>query len=238
MLNVIAIIPARGGSKGVPRKNIRLLGDKPLIAWTIETSLRSKILDRVIVSTDDHDIAELSVKVGAEIPFLRPSELAQDDTPDLPVYLHVLDYLAKQENYHPDVVVWLRPTSPLRLAEDVENTVNILISNEQLDCVRSVCLAEHHPYWMKKLEDNCLIPFLHEIDENKFYRRQLLPPVYRLNGAVDVSWCKNVIEKKQLYAGKMAGYIMPPERSVDLDSELDFALAEVLLNRRNNESNN
>ncbi|MFN4955881.1 MAG: cytidylyltransferase domain-containing protein, partial [Aphanizomenon sp.] len=126
MLNVIAIIPARGGSKGVPRKNIRLLGDKPLIAWTIETSLRSKILDRVIVSTDDHDIAELSVKVGAEIPFLRPSELAKDDTPDLPVYLHILDYLAKQENYHPDVVVWLRPTSPLRLAEDVENTVNIL----------------------------------------------------------------------------------------------------------------
>ena len=228
---VIAIIPARGGSKIVPRKNIRLLANKPLISWTIEKGLATTSINRVIVSTDDAEIAEITVKYGAEVPFLRPLELAQDDTPDLPVYLHVLNYLEQQENYNPDIVVWLRPTSPLRTIEDIENAINLLIDSDA-DCVRSVCLAEHHPYWMKKLEGDRLIPLLEGVDETQYYRRQLLPPVYRLNGAVDVSWCKNVLENQQLYFGNMGGYVMPPERSVDIDTELDFALAEILLKER------
>lgn len=124
--NIIAIIPARGGSKGIPRKNIRLLHGKPLIAWTIETALSTSCLKRVIVSTDDEEIAEVAEKYGAEVPFLRPKKYAQDDTTDMPVYEHTLHWLEENERYIPDIVVWLRPTAPLRTSEDIKNAVNIL----------------------------------------------------------------------------------------------------------------
>lgn len=229
--NNLVIIPARGGSKGVPKKNIRLLNGKPLIAWTIETALRTSSLTRIVVSTDDDHIARIAGEYGAEIPFMRPSELAQDDTPDLPVYLHALSWLAQHQNCHPDIVVWLRPTSPLRSSEDIENAIRIL-NETGADCVRSVCLTEHHPYWMKKLDGDRLVPFMDGIDDRKYYRRQLLPPAYRLNGAVEVIRCQKVIENGQLYGGNLAGYIMPPDRSLDLDGEMDFALAEMVLQRR------
>ena len=231
-MKVIAIIPARGGSKGIPKKNIKLLANKPLIAWTIEVALNCSLLERIIVSTDDSEIAEIAIQYGAEIPFLRPLEFAQDDTPDLPVYLHTINYLQEQESYHSDIVVWLRPTCPLRTNQDIEKAVQLLRMDTNTTSVRSVCLAEHHPYWMKKLEYDNLIPFLPNIDETRYYRRQLLPSVYRLNGAVDVTRCQTVLETKKLYSGEMKGYIMPVERSVDIDTELDLALAELLLQRR------
>lgn len=228
---ILSMIPARGSSKSVPRKNIRSLAGKPLIVWTIETALACPNLDRVIVSTDDEEIAQIASDHGAEVPFLRPAELAQDDTPDLPVYQHALSWLAEHEGYCPDVIVWLRPTVPLRAVEDVECAIEMLIRTGA-DCVRSICLTEHHPYWMKRLDGDRLVPFVDEIDESKYYRRQLLPPVYRLNGAVDVTWCKAVMGKGLLYGGDVRGYVMPVERSIDLDSELDFALAELLLRTR------
>ena len=228
---VLGLIPARGGSKGVFRKNIRQLAGKPLIAWTIEVALACPSLDRVIVSADDQEIAEIARQYGAEVPFLRPAELAQDDTPDSPVYQYALSWLAEHKGYRPDIVVWLRPTVPLRTVQDVEAAIQQLIETGA-DCVRSVCLAEHHPYWMKRLNGNCLVPFVDGIDEGKYYRRQLLPPVYRLNGAVDVTWYRTVMEKGLLYSGDVRGYVMPVERSIDLDSELAFALAELLLQRR------
>lgn len=227
-MRILGIIPARGGSKSVPRKSIRSLAGKPLIVWTIEVALACPILDRVIVSTDDEEIAQIVSDHGAEVPFLRPAELAQDDTPDLPVYQHALSWLAEHEDYHPDIVVWLRPTAPLRTVQDVEAAIKLLIKTGA-DCVRSVSPAEHHPYWMKRLDGDRLVPFMDGIDENKYYRRQLLPPVYRLNGAVDVTRCRTVMEKGHLYSGDVRGYVMPVERSIDLDSELDFALAELLL---------
>ena len=232
----LVIIPARGGSKGVPRKNIRLLAGKPLIAWTIETALACSILDRVIVSTDDTEIAQISRKCGAEVPFTRPVALAQDDTPDIPVFQHALSWLDEHEGYQPDVIVWLRPTAPLRTVEDIEAAIRIL-RETSADCVRSVCAVEHHPYWMKKLVDGRLLSLIESMDERRYYLRQSLPPVYRLNGAVDVVWRRRVSETRE--AGKlfwgwgdMRGYVMPVERSVDLDSELDFALAELLMQRR------
>jgi len=228
---VVGVIPARGGSKGIHRKNIQLLAGKPLVAWTIETALACPSLDRAIVSTDDEEIARIAQHYGAEVPFLRPTKLAQDDTPDLPVYQHALSWLAKQERYRPDIVVWLRPTAPLRTVQDVEAAIQLLIDSGA-DCVRSVCPAEHHPYWMKRLDGNRLVPFVNGIDESKYYRRQLLPPVYRLNGAVDVTWYRTVMEKGVLYSGDVRGYVMPVERSIDLDSELDFAIADLLLQRR------
>ncbi len=230
-MKVLAVIPARGGSKGIPRKNIRLLAGKPLINYTIEAALQSQYRLRVIVSTDDEEIANVARTAGAEVPFLRPAELARDDTPDLPVCQHALHWLMMHENYCPEVVVWLRPTSPLRTVQDIDAAVRLLVETGA-DCVRSVCLAEHHPYWMKRLEGNRLLPFVEGVDESKYYRRQELPPAYRLNGAVDVTWCKRIVENGKLFGGDMRGYVMPVERSVDLDSELDFALAELLLQRR------
>lgn len=215
----------------MPRKNIRPLNGKPLIAWTIETALQTSGLTRIVVSTNDEIIAQVAKDNGAEVPFIRPSELAQDDTPDWPVYLHALSWLGQQQNYHPDIVVWLRPTSPLRSAEDIEIAIRLL-NDTGADCVRSVCLTEHHPYWMKRLDGDRLVPFIDGIDERKYFRRQLLPPAYRLNGAVDVIRCSKVIENEQLFGGEMRGYIMPPDRSIDLDNEMDFALAEVLLQRK------
>lgn len=227
----VGLIPARGGSKGIPRKNIRQLAGKPLIASTIEVALKCPSLDRVIVSTDDQEIAYVSRQYEAEVPFLRPSELAQDDTPDLPVFQHALLWLAGNEGYYPDIVVWLRPTAPLRTVQDVETAIRLLTETGS-DCVRSVCEAEHHPFWMKRLDGDQLLPFAEGIDEREFYRRQLLPPAYRLNGAVDVTWRRTVMEQGLLYSGDVRGYVMPKERSVDLDSELDFAFAELLLQKR------
>lgn len=188
-------------------------------------------LERVIVSTDDREIAEVARHYGAEVPFLRPSELAQDDTPDLPVYQHTLTWLAEHQSYHPDIVVWLRPTCPLRRVEDIEAAVEKL-TKSGADCVRSVSLAEHHPYWMKRLDGDRLVPFLEGKDEQIYYQRQTLPPVYRLNGAVDVTWAKTVLERGVLYTGDVGAYVMDSEYGLDLDSELGFILAELLLDRR------
>jgi CMP-N,N'-diacetyllegionaminic acid synthase len=228
---ILAIIPARGGSKGVPRKNIRELAGKPLIAWTIETALSCDGLDRVIVTTEDENIAEIANQYGAEIPFLRPLDIAQDDTPDLPVYQHALSWLKEHEKYCPDIIVWLRPTAPLRIVEDIEGAIRLL-TETKADCVRTVCVAEHHPYWMKQLNGNRLLPFLEGIRTEQYYRRQLLPLVYRLNGAVDVTWQETVMKKELLYSGDVRGYIMPTERSIDLDNEIDFSVAEVLIRRK------
>ena len=229
-MKVTALIPARGNSKRVPKKNICNLGGKPLIAWTIETALASSI-ERVIVSTDNPEIAEISSNYGAEVPFLRPPELAQDKSPDLPVCLHTLDFLESNENYIPDDIVWLRPTSPLRTTQDIEECMQKLVTSNA-DCVRSVCKVSHHPYWMKSLKEDRLLPFLKGKDEQNYYQSQLLPPVYRLNGAVDVISTKFIREQNLLYGGNMRGYLMPEMRSLDIDTELDFLIAEVLIKKR------
>ena len=228
---VLGLIPARGGSKGIPRKNVRLLAGKPLIAHTIEAALACRALNRVIVSTDDTEIAKVARDYGADVPFVRPAELAQDDTPDLPVCVHALEWMASNQGYSPDIVVWLRPTVPLRTVDDVEQVTQKLIDTGA-DCVRSVCESEHHPYWMKRLDGDRLRPFIEGDDDIKYWQRQLLPPTYRLNGAVDATRCRMVRDKGVLFGGDMRGYVMPVERSLDMDTELDFALAELLMQRR------
>ena len=219
-MRVLGLIPARGGSKSVPHKNVRELAGKPVLAWTVEAALASAVLDRVVVSTDDEEIAEVALACGAEVPFLRPAELAGDETPDLPVYRHALAELGEAF----DAVAWLRPTAPLRTGPDVQAAVRLL-ADTGADSVRSVCEAEHSPYWMGRLEDGRLVSLLGEVPA----RRQLLPPVYRLNGSVDVARCASVGDV--LFGGDVRAYVMPPERSVELDGELDFLLAEVLLRR-------
>jgi CMP-N,N'-diacetyllegionaminic acid synthase len=219
-VSVLGLIPARAGSKGVARKNLRELAGKPVLAWTVEAALACQLLDRVLVSTDDDEIAAFARACGAEVPFARPAELANDDTPDLPVYRHALEALGDEF----DVVAWLRPTAPLRTADDIAAAVRLL-DETGADCVRSVCEAEHSPYWMGRVEEGRLVPLLGDPPP----RRQLLPPVYRLNGAVDAVRCASVGD--ELFGGDVRAYVMPRERSVDLDTELDFLLAEALLRR-------
>ncbi len=222
---LLALIPARGGSKGVPGKNIKLLNGKPLIGWTIETARKVKQLDRIIVSTDDHNIAAIAGDFGAEVPFMRPSDLAGDDTGDGPVYLHALKWLFEHQAYTPDIVVWLRPTAPFRIVDDITGAIKLLVRT-RADWVRSVCLVEHHPYWMfRKGDQERLEPFVEGIDIQQYLRRQLLPPAYRLNGAVDVTWSR-IVQQKMFYQGDIRGYVMPVERSIDIDTPFDFKLAQ------------
>jgi CMP-N,N'-diacetyllegionaminic acid synthase len=230
-VNTLALIPARGGSKGVPRKNVRELAGKPLVAWTIESARACVGVDRIVVSTDDEQIGDICRESGAEVPFLRPAELALDDTPDRPVYDHAVEWLAEHADYRPDAVVWLRPTAPLRQPQDIDAGLGVL-AETGCDSVRSVCPVEHHPYWMRTLEGDRLRRLLPEAGEEAFYQRQLLPDVYRLNGAVDIVRCSSVAKTPGLFGGDVRAYVMPLERSVDIDSETDFTLAELLLDRR------
>ncbi|RPJ23330.1 MAG: acylneuraminate cytidylyltransferase family protein, partial [Chloroflexi bacterium] len=148
MTEILAIIPARGGSKGIPRKNIRNFAGHPLIAWSIAAAKQAECVNRVVVSTDDPEIAAVARELGAETPFLRPSELAQDNTTDLPVFEHALAWLAENEGYQPDIVVQLRPTSPIRPRDCVDSAVKTLIEHAEADCVRGVVPAGQNPHKM------------------------------------------------------------------------------------------
>src|SRR5581483_3144988 len=154
---------------GVPRKNIRPLGGRPAIVWTIEASLASRAVERTVVSTEDAEIAEVARRAGAEVPFMRPRELAGDDAGDLPVYEHAVSRLAA-EGYEPDVVVWLRPTAPLREAEDIDAAL-VVLERTGADCVRSITPVEHHPFWMYRLEGDRALPWV-DVDERDYPRRQ------------------------------------------------------------------
>lgn len=225
---ILAIIPARGGSKGTPRKNIRLLCGKPLFAYTIETALGSKYIDRVVVSTEDREIAEIAKGCGAEV-IPRPLELAKDDTPSLPVFQQVIKHLSETENFHPDIIVILQPTSPLRTVEDINGAIQKFLETA-CDSVVSVCEVECTPFWMYTLEGGTLKPVIEGSD--KISRCQDTPKVYRLNGAVYVTHRNIIMEQSRVGGGDMRAYIMPIERSVDIDTELDFKLAELLMKER------
>lgn len=232
---IVGLVPARGGSKGVPRKNIKLLAGEPLIAYTIREALRSRHVSRVIVSTDDEEIAAVAGRCGAEVPFLRPPELALDDVTDLPVFRHCLRWLDENEGYRPEVVAHLRPTSPLRTAEHIDRCVELLLDSPDADSVRSVCPAAKHPLKMWRIEGRTLVPFVPPetsgIPEVYNMPRQSLPGAYVQNGAVDA------IRTRTILAGSMSGsvilgFVMDEDDSVSIDGPLDWALAEVVMARR------
>ncbi|GFZ33726.1 hypothetical protein CSC2_42520 [Clostridium zeae] len=230
-LEVLAIIPARGGSKGVPKKNIKSLLDKPLIAYTIEAAKKSKYINRVVVSTDDNEIADISKQYGAEVPFLRPNELATDLSPTNDAILHVVSELYRIEGYRPKIICLLQCTSPLRDSEDIDGTIEKMISTKS-DAAVSVCEVECNPYWTNILKDDKLEYFLEE--GKRITRRQDLPPVYRLNGAVYVVDREVFLEQKTLEPENMTGYIMESDKSIDIDTIIDFKLAELLLTEKAN----
>ena len=222
----LAVIPARGGSKGVPRKNIKMLAGKPLIAWTIDEAKKSKFIDTCIVSTEDEEIKKVAENCGGCVPFLRPAELAQDSTPGIEVILHAME---KFPDY--DYIVLLQPTSPLRLVEDIDGAIEFCIKQKSNSAV-SVTLTERSPYWMYTLNENNIMTPVLKAPQDKIYRRQLLPKVYQLNGAVYVS-AKDFLKKNRAFISpETLGYIMPAERSYDIDTILDFKTVEFIIEER------
>ena len=228
--SVLTMIPARGRSKGLPNKNIKELCGKPLIAWTIEQTELCSDIDQVVVSTDDEDIAKVANKYGAEVPFIRSAGLATDTASSIDVIFHALEWFKKHEGYHPDYILLLQPTSPLRTAKDIEGAIQTL-KDKNAQAIVSVCETDHHPWWSNILpEDDNVKDFLRPEILNK--RRQDLPICYRLNGAIYLSGTEYLYDHNGFFGPDTFAYRMPKERSVDIDIDFDFKLASFLLEER------
>jgi len=232
-VSLLAIIPARGGSKSISRKNIAPLAGRPLIAWTIEAAQASLLVDRVVVSTDDVEIAEVAQNYGAEVPFIRPPELAQDDTPGIDPVLHGIQWLAENQGYEPDYVVLLQPTSPLRTSEDIEQAMK-LASSQRADSVLSVTPVAHHPYRMKLLDTEGRIKDFRRAPQRGI-QRQNLPPVYGLNGAIYLVKRRPFLQHRTWFGARTYAYVMEQERSLDIDTPWDLRLAELILKDNQNQ---
>ena len=228
---VLALIPARGGSKSIPRKNIRPFAGHPLIAYSLAAALAARTVDRVIVSTDDHEIAEVAYSYGAETPFLRPAELAQDDTPDLPVFLHALDWLEANEGYQPDILVQLRPTSPFRRTWHIDQAVERLMAHPEADAIRTVCDPFQNPFKMWRIGSDGFMQPLVETDLVEAYNlpRQALPDVYWQTGYVDAAWVDTLRSKNSMTGDRVLPFIIGAEEWIDIDSPDDWRRAERLL---------
>jgi N-acylneuraminate cytidylyltransferase len=229
--SVLALIPARGGSKSIPRKNVMPIAGKPLIAWSILTALESARIDRVVVSTDDAEIARVAQEFGAEVPFIRPSEYAQDLSPDIDVFRHALAQLAESDGYEPAMVVHLRPTGPVRRPGDVDAAVDLLDAHPDADAVRSVCVADQSPYKMWTWhEDGTIMPLLRVpgFADCQSAPRQRLPRVYWQNGYVDVLRPRAVLELGSMWGRRVLPFVVDTP-VLDLDYPEDVGPVEEAL---------
>jgi N-acylneuraminate cytidylyltransferase len=233
MTEILALIPARGGSKGIPRKNIRDFAGFPLIAWSIAAGLKSDLVTRVIVSTDDEEIASIAREYGAETPFMRPPELAGDKTPDLPVFQQALKWMEEVEEYKPEIVVQLRPTSPIRPLDMVDRAVQTLLAHADADCVRGVVPAGQNPHkmWRFAGDEKPLAPLLKVdgIDEPYNAPRQILPPVYWQTGHIDAIRIGTIANKNSLTGDVIYPLVIDPRYTVDIDNLSDWAKYEALV---------
>ena len=227
MTNVLGLITARGGSKGIPRKNLQPLAGKPLIAWTIEAAKGSAEIERIVVSTDDHEIAEISRSWGAEVPFMRPPELAQDKSSHISAVLHTLEWMESNEGSQPDYVLLLQPTSPLRTTEDINSAVG-LAKQKHANSVVSVVQANYHPDQFQQIDpDGTLTEFFDGVP--KSYHRQDLEKLYHINGAIFLNSAKVITTDRTLYPKGAIPFIMPAERSLQIDEFWELRLAELIL---------
>lgn len=235
-LRILAVVPARGGSKGVPRKNLREVGGKPLIAWTLETARQAAhLFADVVVSTDDPEIAALAAELGFPAPFLRPAELAGDRAPTLPVMQHAVRFLEEKAGQRYHWVCLLQPTAPLRSAVDLEAAVALAAAGD-CDSVIGVTRVEaHHPILMKRIEGDRLLPY--SLEEKEGTRRQdLQPPAYMRNGAVYLTRRDVIVDRNSIWGDTIRPLIMPGERSHSIDTEIDLKLADLLLRERDSEA--
>ncbi|WP_319588654.1 acylneuraminate cytidylyltransferase family protein [uncultured Desulfobulbus sp.] len=223
---IIAVIPARGGSKGLPGKNIRQIAGKPLIAWSIKAAQESRYVDKLIVSTDSQEIADVATSWGADVPFIRPAELASDEAKSIDVILHALNIMQSPTPRF-SLVLLLQPTSPLRTGKDIDNAVELLFEKNAKSIV-SVCKAEHHPWWTNTLPENGgMKDFLRTEICNT--NRQQLPIYYRLNGAIYLAEICFIEKVKSFITEGTFAHLMRQEYSIDIDTLIDFRLAEIYL---------
>lgn len=228
---VLAIIPARGGSKSIPRKNAQLFAGYPLLAYSVAAALQADSVTRVIISTDDEEMAQMARDLGAEAPFLRPGELAQDNTLDLPVFQHALKWLAKEEGYKPDVVVHLRPTSPLRPADLVDRAVKTLLSHAKADSVRGVVPSGQNPYKMWSVStQGSMEPLLKAKGITEPYNapRQKLPSTFWQTGHVDAIRAGTILKKNSMTGDAIWPVVIDPRYAVDIDTMNDWRRGELL----------
>lgn len=232
MTNTVAFIFARGGSKGLPGKNTRLLSGKPLIGWAIEHAKSVPLIKRIIVSTDSEEIASIAAEYGAEVPFIRPTELAQDNSPEWMAWKHALQYLLDTEGKLPDVMVSIPTTSPLRTPVDIENCL-ITYSDSSCDAVITMTEARRSPWFnMVKSDDDGFVELVLTSSSDSVFRRQDVPSVYDVTTVAYVINPSFVLTKTSLFEGRVKAVEVPAERAIDIDTILDFEIAEFLMNKQ------
>ena len=230
-MNILAVIPARGDSKSIPRKNIVKVNGKPLISYTISAALEVDCLTDIVVSTEDHEIAEISKELGAQVPFIRPLSLASDDAQSFPVIEHALQFMEKVRGFKYDAILMLQPTSPLRTSKHINDSID-LFNSQKCDSVVSIAsVGGNHPLRMKRLEGNKLVNY---IDQGfwDMRPRQILPDVYIRNGAIYLIRRDVIIEQSQLIGTGCLGYVMNDIESVNIDTPIDLMVAELLLKKK------
>ena len=223
-MNILAVIPARSGSKSVPHKNIRDIAGKPMLAYSIEHAKASKYINRVIVSTDSEEYAAIAREYGAETPFIRPAEYATDTALDYDVFYHALTFLKESENYKPELVVQLRPTYPIRRVEDIDGMIEKMLADKEADSIRSIAPAKEIPYkmWLRG-ENDTIVPFHREIPECYNMPRQQLPKVYYQNACIDIFRPRCIYEYQSMTGRRILGYEM--DKNYDIDTEEEFQKA-------------
>ena len=227
-MQYLGLITARENSKRLPGKNLKPLCGKPVLAYTIEAALASSRLDRVVVSTDGEEIASVARQLGAEVPFLRPKELASDEATSVEVMIHALSWFERQENIFPDALVLLQPTSPLRTGAHIDEAIALYEAREA-DCVVAVSEMQCHPSWMKTMDaEGQLRPFL-PVDLCLHQQKQTSPQVWSSNGSIWVLRRSSFLARGEIYGGRTFGYVMPRSEAVDIDTPWDFRLAELII---------
>jgi CMP-N,N'-diacetyllegionaminic acid synthase len=231
-MEVLALVTARGGSKGIPRKNLIPFLGRPLIEWTIRSALDALSVSRVIVTTDDKEIAAEGLRCGAEVPFIRPAELATDSALDLPVFLHAVKWLDAHEGYRPDLIVHLRPTTPLRPPGLIDRGVALLAADLQADSLRSVCVPQNNPFKMWVLQDRYMQPLFESgIAEQYNQPRQKLPAAYWQTGTIDITRTETVLEKNSMTGCRILPLVVDSRIAVDIDDEPSHLFAEAVCRR-------
>lgn len=222
-MSSIALIPARGGSKGIPRKNIKLFNSKPLIFWTIKAAIESEFVDRVIVSTDDEEIAHISKSFSAEVPFLRPKELAQDNSPGIDLVIHAINNLKDIND-----VLLLQPTSPLRRTKDIDEIFKLRAKKSTTSAVSISDSGKHIDLFFRMDSHNKIKPISSKF---KSMPRQKYNKLYNVNGALYLSTKDSILQNLSFFTSNTIGYVMPAEYSIDIDTQLDWDLAEFLMQK-------
>lgn len=229
MAEVLALILARGGSKGIPNKNLVPFLGEPLLYWSILSAQKSETVTRIVLTTDSTDIADIGRDRGAEVPFMRPALLAGDDTPDHPVFVHALTWLAEHEEYQPDLIVHLRPTTPLRPPELIDRGTRMMMADETADSLRSVCEPNNNPFKMWQIEGDHMAPLVDiGIHESYNQPRQKLPTAYWQTGTIDIMRPRTVLELGGMSGRRILPLVIDKAIAVDIDDQESLMRAENL----------